>query len=131
MGLGRRVTLYNSIICLGILAYSMLAILFLCERHLPRKELPIQNRLPIQCARDGWNSLNVHSKGPVLLTSVLDCRVLKTELCAPSAMYKVSNWFRQSDRNRRCSSDVPKVIRSLAQIHANAAVRAGTASSST
>jgi hypothetical protein len=45
LGLGRRVTLYNSIICLGILAYSMLAILFPCERHLPRKELLIQNTI--------------------------------------------------------------------------------------
>ena len=53
IGSGRRVTLYNSIICLGILAYSMLVTLFLSERYLPRKELPIQNRLPIRCARDG------------------------------------------------------------------------------
>jgi hypothetical protein len=44
---------------------------------------------------------------------ILDCRVLETELCAPSTMYKVSNRLRQSDRNRRCCSDVPRVIRSL------------------
>jgi hypothetical protein len=28
-------------------------------------------------------------------------------------MYKVSNWFKQSDRNRRCRIDVHRVIRSL------------------